>query len=121
MNGLKDKIEGLRIRILITVYYCIVWGLEIHRIVTGLSRRSFQEASSLLYVAMFAAFVLVSLWLFGSLSKKLDRAACLLYGVFYALRIGAYFAKGINPLALECAACVIVSAGMTMMIVGLIR
>jgi len=74
-----------------------------------------------LHIAMFAGFALIGLWLIASLRRVSDRIAALLYGLFYAIRIGTNFAKGVNVSLLEVAGCVVISAGMIAVIVGLIR
>lgn len=113
--------EGLRLRILLTVYYGLVWGFEVHRYVSTGVRREVLGDMDFLHVAMFASLVLISWWLCISLRATSDRIAALLYGLFYAIRIGSQFVKRIEAPMLMVTECAIISAGMIAMIIGLIH
>jgi hypothetical protein len=72
-------------------------------------------------MALYTSFALASWWLLRSFRRASDRIAALLYGLFYALRIGAHFVSGADTLAIAGAECAIISAGMIAMIVALIH
>jgi hypothetical protein len=113
--------EELRVRIFLTVYYGIVCAFAVHRCASVLSGREVLGEMPYLHIAMFAGFALIGWWLIASLRRVCNRIAALLYVFFYAIKIGTNFAKGVNVSLLEVTGCVVISAGMIAVIVGLIR
>ena len=121
-NLLTQQIKGgLPGRIGLTVYYGFICALAVRRCASILSGRGGVDELSYWHMALYASFALASFWLLGSFRRTSDRIAALLYGLFYALRIGAHFVSGADTLALAGAGCAIISAGMIAMIVGLIH
>jgi hypothetical protein len=113
--------DGIRVRIFLTVYYGIVCALAIHRCASVLSGREVLGEMPYLHIAIFAGFALISWWLIASLRRTSDRIAALLFGLFYAIKIGTNFVMGVNVSLLEGVGGVMISAGMIAMIVGLIH
>jgi hypothetical protein len=113
--------EGLRVRILFTVSYGIVCALAVHRSASVISGREVLGGMPYLHIAMFAGFALISWLLIASLRRVSDRIAALLYGLFYAMRIGTNFVTGGNVSLAGGVECALITAGMIAMIVGLIR
>lgn len=112
---------GLQGRIGLTVYYGFVCALAVRRCASIPSGRGVVDELSYWQMALYASFALASWWLLRSFRRTSDRIAALLYGVFYALRIGAHLVSGADTLVLAGAESAIISAGMIAMIVGLIH
>lgn len=112
---------GLQGRIGLTVYYSFVWVLAVRRCISTLSGRGFVNELSYWHVALYAALAFSSWLLLGHFQKTSDRIAALLYGLFYSIRVGIYFVKGVEASLPVIAECTIISAGMIAMIVGLKR
>ena len=111
---------GLQGRIGLTIYYGFVCALAVRRCASIPSGRGVVDELSYWHMALYAAFALSSWWLLGSFRRASDRIAALLYGFFYAIRIGECFVKSINAVPMV-AGCAVISAGMIAMIVGLKR
>jgi len=112
---------GLLGRIGLTAYYGFVCALAVRRCASIPSGRGGVDELSYWAIALYAAFALASWWLLRSFRTTSDRIAALLYGIFYAIRIGEHFGKGVDRLVLAGAECGIISAGMIAMIVGLMH
>jgi hypothetical protein len=119
---LREQIKGgLPGRIGLTVYYGFVCALAVRRCASIASGRGAVDELSYWHMALYASFALSSWWLLGSFRRTSDRIAALLYGLFYAIRIGAHFVKGGDTSAVAGVECAIISAGMIAMIVGIIQ
>ena len=111
---------GLQGRIGLTVYYGFVCALAVRRFVSIPSGPGGVDEMSYRRMILYASLALSSWWLLRVFRRTSDRVAALLYGLFYAIRIGAQFVNGADTLLLAGAECAIISAGMIAMIVGLI-
>ena len=111
---------GLQGRIGLTIYYGFVCALAVHRFTSIPSGRGGVDELSYWHMAQYASFALASWWLLRSFRRTSDRIAALLYGLFYAIRIGAHFISA-DTLVLAGVGCAIISAGMIAMIVGMIH
>jgi hypothetical protein len=112
---------GLQGRIGLTVYYGFICALTVRRCASIPSGRGVADELSYWHMTLYASFALASWWLLGSFRRTSDRIAALLYGLFYAIRIGAHFVGGADTLAITWVECAIISAGMIAMIVGIIH
>ena len=116
VGGMKGGIRG---RIGLTVYYGFVCALAVRRCGSILSGRGRGDSLSYLHMALYAALALSGWWLLRELRETRDRLAACLFGLFYAIRVGACFVRGVDasmPLFVECA---VILAGMIAMILGL--
>jgi hypothetical protein len=111
---------GLQGRIGLTIYYGFVCALAVRRCTSIPSGRGGVDELSYWHMALYASFALASWWLLRSFRRTSDRIAALLYGLFYAIRIGAHFTSA-DTLVLAGVGCAIISAGMIAMIVGMIH
>ena len=111
---------GLQGRIGLTIYYGFVCALAVRRCASIPSGRGVVDELSYWHMALYASFALASWWLLRSFRRTSDRIAALLYGLFYAIRIGAHFISA-DTLVLAGVGCAIISAGMIAMIVGMIH
>ena len=119
---LTKQIKGeLQARIGLTIYYGLVCALAVRRCASIASGRGVVDELSYSHMALYASFALASWWLLRSFRRTSDRTAAFLYGLFYAIRIGAHFISGADALVLAGAECAIISAGMIAMIVGVIH
>jgi hypothetical protein len=117
---LREQFKGgLQGRIGLAVYYAFVWALAVRRYAPILSGREVADDLSHWQMALYAAFALSSWWLLRNFRRTSDRIAALLYGLFYAIRIGASFVRGVDASVSLVAACAVISAGMIAVIVGL--
>lgn len=112
---------GLQGRIGLTVYFGFICVFAVRRCALIFLGHSVPDEMSNFNMALYAAFALSGWWLLGRFHKTSDRIAALLYGLFYAIRIGSHFAGGVHTLLLAGAECAVISAGMIAMIVGLIH
>lgn len=117
----QSRNGGLQGRIGLTVYYGFVCALAVRRCASISSRREVVDQLSYWHMALYASFALSSWWLIGSFRRTSDRIAALLYGLFYAIRIGAHFLKCADRLLLAGTECAIISAGMIAMMVGMMH
>ena len=86
--------NALRARIGLTLFYGTIWALEVWRCVSILSKQSILRQPSYWNIALYAYFALAG-WLFlGRAHRMSDRIASLLYGLVFALKIGAFFVEG---------------------------
>jgi hypothetical protein len=115
---IKGELQG---RIGLTIYYGFVCALAVRRCASILSRRGVVDELSYWHMALYASFALASWWLLRSFRRTSDRTAALLYGLFYAIRIGGHFISDADTLLLAGVECAIISAGMIAMIVGMIQ
>jgi hypothetical protein len=119
---LTQRIKGgLQGRIGLTIYYGFVCALAVRWCASIPSGRGVVDELSYWHMVLYASFALASWWLLRSFRRTSDRIAALLYGLFYAIRIGAHFITGADTLVLARVECAIISAGMIAMIVGMIH
>ncbi|MGA9899040.1 MAG: hypothetical protein WBQ09_13135 [Terriglobales bacterium] len=115
---MERALEG---RIGLTLYYGFVCALALRRCVSVFYGGGSSDDLSYFHIALYAALAFSSWWLYIAVPKTSDRVAALLFGLFYAIRIGAGFAKSIDPSISVVMGCAVISVGMMAMIIGLKR
>jgi hypothetical protein len=104
-----------------TGYYGIICIFALYRFGTMLLGRDVTSNLTPLQLTIFAFLVFTSWCLLAVLSRRSDRIAALLYGVFYSGRIGIHFLHGRASAALQAFECAIIMTGLIVIIPGLFR
>lgn len=116
--GIRTGIQG---RIALTVYYALVCALAIRRLILFDMQGNFANQLSHLELGVFAALALSGWYVLREFRRMSDRIAAFLYGVYYAMRVGAYFASPASGLLLAEASCAVISAGTLSVMIGLVQ
>jgi TctA family transporter len=104
-----------------TGYYGIVCILALDRFGATALGRAVTDHLTPLQLAIFVFLAFTSWCLLASLSRREDRIAAVLYGVFYSGRIGIHFLHGRNSTFLQGLECAITITGLLALAPGLIQ
>ena len=110
--------EAFWLRVGATGYYGIVCSLSVHRFVAAVLGSVPATPLTHLGMVTFAGLALMGWYLMTVFERRTDRMAALLYGVFYALRVGTEFVNGRIALVLLGLGSAVIVTGMVAMILG---
>jgi hypothetical protein len=110
--------EAFWLRVGATGYYGIVCSLAVHRFVAAVLGSAPAKPLTHLGMVTFVGLALTGWYFMNFFERRTDRIAALLYGVFYALRVGTEFVNGRIALVLLGLGSAVIVTGMVAMILG---
>jgi cell division protein FtsW (lipid II flippase) len=111
---------NLWLRFGVTAYYGFVCGLALYRFCSELFGRESATELTKLHLIIFAFLAFTSWCLLNVLTRKSDRIAAVLYGIFYAIRIGMHFVSGQTASVFLGIGCAVILSGFIAISVGMV-
>ena len=110
--------EAFWLRVGATGYYGIVCSLAAYPFVASALGSAPAKPLTHLQMVIFAGLALMGWYFTTFFERRTDRIAALLYGVFYALRVGTEFVSGRIAFVLLGLGSAVIVTGMVAMILG---